>query len=133
MSKAKKDVLDMIDKKAKQIRDIRKKSSKSRTPKELVLQFLEEVEPIYSIAKSAGEFYAMLDLITKDLDNKMKIIDYGVSMEVEWNGAEDWRNLRASGIRIRWSKFYQNRYGVEEEQYIDITTLLLEDFDEEQV
>jgi len=130
MSNAKKDVLDMINKRTKRIKDLRKKSHQTKTATEIILKFLEDVEPIYDIAKTGNEFYTMIDLASKDLDNKMRILDMGINMEVEWTNVENWKDLRVTGVRIRWSGWYQRKHGVEQDQYIDITALLLEDFDE---
>jgi hypothetical protein len=130
MSNPKDDVLAEIDKRAKKIKDHKLSSSKVKSVKGTILDFLEEVEPIYSIARTAWEFHAMTKLICESLDRKMRVYDSGVQMEVEWNNADDWRELRVTGVRVQWSNWYQKKHNVASEQVIDVTLLLLEDTEE---
>jgi hypothetical protein len=130
VSKAKKDILDMIDQKAKRYTELRKKSQNKRTPQQLILNFLDETEKLFGIADNASDWYRMIDQLTKSLDEQMKIIDLGAKMEVMWNQVKDWRELRVTGVKIRWSSWYREKHDLPEEQLIDVTLLLLEDFDE---
>lgn len=130
MSNAKKDVLDMINTKAKRYRELRSKAQNVKTPQQLILNFLEEAEKVYPIAKNADDFYWMMKQLCRSLDEQMKIIDLGASMEVKWNSAEDWKDLQVTGVNIRWSRQYREKHGLPDEQFIDVTMLLLEDYDE---
>ena len=98
MSDAKRDVMIMIEKKAKRYRTLRRKAKNPKTPQKLVLNFIEEAEKVYSTAQDAGQFKYLFDKLAKSLDEQMKIIDLGARMEVEWNGAQTWTDLRVTGV-----------------------------------
>jgi hypothetical protein len=130
MSKAKKDIMDMIDQKASKYRELRSKCSNTKTPKKLILNFLEEADKVHSIAKNADDFYWMMEQLSQSLDEQMKIIDLGAKMQVQWNGVENWKDLRVTGVKIQWSSWYRSKHQLPDEQYIDVSVLLLEDFDD---
>ncbi len=121
-------MLDRVAKRAQRIKDLRVKTSKSVTYTHHVFNFLKEMEKIYPLAKDAVDFDAMLGGACKMLDQQIKTIDPYVKIEILWNDAEDWTNLRATGVKIMWSGSHMNRYpGKQAEEYIDITQALLED------
>lgn len=130
MSKTKKDVMDMINSKAKKYRELRKKAQNVKTPQQLILNFLEEVEKVYPIAKNADDFHWMMERLCENLDSQMKVIDLGAKMEVKWNDAKDWKDLQVVGVQIRWSNWYKKKHDLPDEQFMDVTMLLLEGFDE---
>jgi len=120
----KKQVLDMINKRASRIKDIKKKSKRTNTATDLVVSFLDELESIYNTVKSVDEFKHMVEIAAKGLDNQMRILDRGVKMEVQWTDAEDWKDLKVTGVLVNWSSYYQKVHGVGACEYIDSTSLL---------
>lgn len=134
MSKdAKQQVLDMIEKKAKRYKSLKNKAKNPQTPQKLILSFIEEAENIYVTANDSWEWEYLFDKLTKSLDEQMKIIDLGAKMEVEWNGAENWRDLRVTGVRVAWSNWYKTKHSLPDETFMDVAMLLLQDFDDEEV
>lgn len=119
----------MINSRAKKYRELRSKAQNVKTPQQLILNFLEEVEKVYPIVKNADDFYWMMEQLCRSLDEQMKIIDLGASMEVKWNNADNWKDLEVTGVHIKWSKRYREKHQLPDEQFIDVTALLLEDFD----
>ena len=129
MSKAKQDVLDMINKKMKRNKEIKKKTSIDKTYKQDVLLFLERLEDIYASATDPIEFDVLLEQACKILDRELKKEDPYVQAEVNWNNPKDWRTMRALGVTITWSNYYQNLYpNSHAMEYIDATDLIFEDF-----
>lgn len=121
-------MLDRVAKRAKRIKELRVKTSKSVTYVHHIFAFLKEMERIYPIATDPIEFDTMLNNNCKQLDRQMKIVDPYVRLEIMWNEAVSWKDLRATGIKIMWSGVYvlQNP-GVSRDEYVDITQALLED------
>ena len=122
----------MIQKKADKYKALRKRAKNPKTPQALVLEFLKDAESIYTSAQDAGQFYYLLETLSKTLDEQMKFIDRGVKMEIIYNNAKTWSELRITGVRIVWSDFYKAKHSItEDETFMDLTLLLLEDFSEE--
>ena len=120
-------MLDRINKRAKRVKEQREKSRKRFSYTHIIYSFLQDIEKIYVIATNAVEFQSMLNDLTKHLDIKMKAIDYGVQMEIMWNSAEEWTQLRATGVKIKWSDNHiKLNPGVQQEEYIDVMQFVLE-------
>ena len=123
----------MISQKAARYRALRRKAKNPRTPEKLIFDFFEEAENIYSSAKDADRWHYLFDKLTKSLDEHMKIIDLGARMEVLWNGADTWSELRVTGVKIWWSTWYKATYGMPDETHIDITMMLFQGDEDEEV
>lgn len=121
-------MLDRVAKRAKRIKELRVKTSKSVTYVHHIFAFLKEMERIYPIAKDPVEFDSMLSGNCKMLERQMKVVDPYVRLEIMWNEAVSWKDLRATGVKIMWSGVYVlNHPGVNRDEYVDITQALLED------
>lgn len=124
-------MLDRIGKRAKRYKTLRDKSNQGISHTRIIYNFLKDVEKIYVVASDPIEFRVMLNELCKHLDSNMKSIDRQVHMEVIWEGGDpDWRTLRATGVRIKWSQAYIDRnVGIQQEEYIDVMQFLLQDPD----
>ena len=124
-------MLDRVNKRAKRYKTLRDKSNQAISHTKIIYNFLKDMEKIYIVASDGIEFKIMLDQLSKHLDANMKARDPQVHMEIIWDGGDpDWRTLRATGVRIKWSKGYVERnIGIQQEEHIDVMQFLLQDPD----
>src|ERR1700677_3633745 len=124
-------MLDRIGKRAKRYKTLRENSNKVISHTRIIYNFLKDVEKIYVVASDPIEFRIMLNELSKHLDATMKARDPQVHMEILWHGGDDdWRTLRATGVRIKWSKAYSEKNPeLQQEEYIDVTQFLLQEPD----
>lgn len=124
-------MLDRINKRAKRFKVLRDKSNQAISHTRIIYNFLKDIEKIYTFATDPIEFRVLLNEQSKHLDANMKAIDRQVHMEIMWHGGdEDWRTLRATGVRIKWSQSHVDRNpGTQQEEYIDVMQFLLQDPD----
>jgi len=124
-------MLDRINKRAKRFRDAKEKANKTITHTRIIYNFLQDVEKIYIIASDPIEFKVMLDQLCKNLDSNMKSLDTQVHMELVAEGGDpDWRTLRITGVKIKWSNGYIARNPeTTQDEHIDVTQFLLQDPD----
>lgn len=129
MSKAKQDVLDMIDKKIKRNREIKRRTKQEKTYRESILLFLERLEDVYLTAKDPIEFDVLLERACKILDRELKREDPYIQAEINWNNAKDFTHMRALGVTLHWSNYYKKLHPeVQDMEYVDATSLIFEDF-----
>ena len=124
-------MMDRIGKRAKRFKTLRENSNKVVSHTRIIYNFLKDIEKIYVVASDPIEFRVMLNELSKNLDANMKARDTQVHMELAWQGGDpDWRTLRCTGVRIKWSKGHVERNpGIQQEEYIDVMQFLLQDPD----
>jgi hypothetical protein len=124
-------MLDRIGKRAKRYKTLRENSNKVVSHTRIIYNFLKDIEKIYVVAGDPIEFRVMLNELCKHLDATMKSRDPQVHMEIAWEGGDpDWRTLRCTGVRIKWSNGHvQRNPEVQQEEYIDVMQFLLQDPD----
>lgn len=118
---AKSDILDKINKKAKHYKELKEKSQEIKTPESIVFEFLKEMETVYPTTSDSSSFEFLLNNLSNILESKMRALDPYVKLEITWNDAEEPDSLRAEGVLIRWSGYYQKLNNVSEELKIDLT------------
>lgn len=117
--------------KASKIRESRTNSSKKRSPEDIVFEFLKEMEDIYAAAGDPIEFDIMLDRASKWMDYKMRSYDNRVSLDIIFNDTDNWKELRAQGVHIRWSEgFAKGNPEHPTEQYFDLTHMFMKEINE---
>jgi hypothetical protein len=126
---AMREVMDMIAKKEAQIKKIRHETT-DRTYQQYILKFLEELEEAYLVNMSDElEFWRTLNSVSDKLLGRLQTFDPGVNAEVIWNSPEHWKDLRAVGVTIRWSKEYRAiNKNVDEEEFVDVTELMFSQY-----
>ena len=130
MSKAREDVMRMINNKQRRNAVNKEKAAKRAGVSSIVLQFIEAIEKISRESKSAMEFNDGLNRETQLLEDHMRCLDREVELEVVWSeyGSDTaWQNLSIEGINIVWSDFYiRNHPDKEKNLSIDIGSLMIE-------
>lgn len=127
---AMKEIMDLIDEKAKRRKELREGSKQDYTHVQEVLKFLNNLDKISVEAENEIDFYVSMERECKMLNYRMKNFDPYSKSVVEWNDTKDWKELRPLGVRIYWSKYHTRlNPGTEQEEYIDVSRLLLDDYD----
>ena len=127
---AMKDMLDLVNEKAKRRRDLRDQSQPDSTHVQEVLKFLNSLDLLTAEAKNELDFYVGMEGECKRLKYRLKEFDPYAKALVEWNDTKDWKELRPTGVRIYWSRYYMNLHpGAQQEEYIDVSRLLLDDYE----
>ena len=127
---AKQEVLDLIDKKVKRRKSIRKSTRPEATYAQEVLKFLNNLDILSVEAEDELDFLVAMDRECKLLQGRLRSFDPYIEALVEWNDTMDWTKLEPLGVKIKWSKHYMILHPEsEQEEYIDIGRLLLDDYD----
>lgn len=130
MSNPKDEVMKMIAKKQKQSAAYRMKTAQKMGPYNIIAEFIRGMEKVVTESKNSLEFDAGLDREAALLDSRMKAIDPEVNLQVIWNNevnADNWKDLQAEGVLIKWSRFYLSKHNLEPaEKLIDIGSLFMQ-------
>jgi hypothetical protein len=123
----KRNLIKELNKKAKAIEERRTNSSKQASMNDIIYDFMKEVEHILIASTDSYSFNEMLDGASRIMDTRMRAHDPHVTLEMIWNDAEDWRELRLQGIKIIWSDPFMERNPERiKQEYIDISQYLLD-------
>ena len=123
---SRKDILDKINRRAKRIEYL-KKNTRSKTYRQYVLEFLEKVDEVRLQDIDEIDFMVAIDSAATMLLARLSTIDHGVNAEVIWNNPDHYKDLRAVGVTIYWSKEYRVLYpDANPEEFVDVTELLFE-------
>jgi len=126
---ARKEVMDLIEKKAKRMKDIREGSNKDIGPVQEVLKFLNNLDKILADTPDVIDRIIAIESECELLNSRLKTFDPHVEGDVKWNDTKDPHHLRPIGVQIKWSKYYLNLHpDSPEEEYIDVGRLLLDDY-----
>jgi hypothetical protein len=123
------DVQKMIDKRARSITQARN-VSRDKPYKQTVLEFLEKMEQIrlqYCNNKDAFFYKVEIDNACTMLIARLRTFDPTVGACIMWSNEEDPTKIQALGIKIFWSKSYAVLTKIDQEEFIDVTSLLLLD------
>lgn len=123
------EVKKLIAQKMKRTNKIKERTQEGLTPRDIIVQFLTDIEVIYGI-EDYHEYHDKLVTMVRDLNRKMRWFDSYIYLEVLWNDTTSeirHQDLRVTGVQIRWSNRYlQYRDDHPKEQIIDISDVLLD-------
>lgn len=126
-SEAKKQVEALIKKRAKKINELRTNSTKKMSHEEVVYKFFKDMEGVYERATDQYDYSTLMDYACFTMNQRMHALDEGSSMRVVVNDAEDWKELRVTGVEISWSeKWIEANPDKEKTTYVDITHMLMD-------
>jgi hypothetical protein len=130
MSNAKKSVIDMIARKEKRIKELRKAYVQHIGPEKLVADFMKTIDEKRCRCVNSMDFDDLITREARNLDNRLKHIDVGVSIRIIYNDeemVEDWRKLQIEAVHVTWSEDWRAKNPSKEgELFIDMGTLFLE-------
>jgi hypothetical protein len=127
---AMKEVMNLIDEKAKRRKELRDGSQQDATHVQEVLKFLNNLDLLTSEAQNEIDFYVGMERECNMLKHRLKSFDPYAKALVEWNDTKDWKQLHPIGVRIYWSKYHiRLNPDCDEEEYIDVGRLLLDDYE----
>lgn len=130
MSSPKDEVMKLIAKKQRQSVAYKAKVAQRMGPYTIVAEFIKGMEKVVTESKNSLEFDTGLDREAALLYSRMKAIDPEVNLQVIWNNelnADNWQDLQAEGVLIRWSRFYLSKHNLEPaEKLIDIGSLFMQ-------
>lgn len=127
MSKAKKEVEELIKKRAKKINELRTNSTKKMSHENIVYKFFKDMEKIYKDARDQYDYSGLMDFACFTMKSRMHALDEGCSMRVVVNDAEDWKELRVTGVEITWSdEWIRKNPDKETTTFVDITHFLMD-------
>lgn len=124
---ARNNVIKKINERVKELKENKEKSRQAKTYKDFVFDFFENMNQNYPMCKNEMDYSVMLDNACKLLDRNLKVIDHGVKIEVKYNEATSWQDLRVSGVRIIWSDSHIHFYPqLSKEEYVDLTHMVFD-------
>jgi hypothetical protein len=95
------------------------------TAREIVFKFLEEFDEQLRMASSVVEKYWLIESEAHKLLASIRRIDPDVEIELVWFG-DDIQNMRLEGVRIHWGEDYRVRMNVDQEELVDLASMLFE-------
>ena len=120
---ARDEVLKKIKEAADRRKEMRTESKVDKTVETFVFSFFKEAESILSINVSSSNKASMMILALQVLINKIKTIDSGCNnVNIVWHNDEAITTIQ--GIKIVWSKSYQDIHQVDPELYVDVSEML---------
>ena len=128
MGNAKKEVEELIKKRAKKINELRTNSTKKMGHEEIVYRFFKDMEGVYIRAMDEYDYEGLMDYACVTMKNRMAALDPGSYMRVVVNDAEDWKELRVTGVEITWSpEWIAKNPTLDKTTYVDVAHMLMED------
>ncbi len=125
-----KEMMDLVEEKAKRLEGIRDGTKQDATYTQEILKFLNNLDKLTAEAQNELDFYVGMERECEMLFRRLKSFDPYCSATVEWNDTKDWKELRPLGVRVTWSRYHVRlNPDCEQEEYIDISRLLLDDYD----
>lgn len=119
----------MIAKKQKRSTAFKKKEANKIGAYGLVSRFVNAMEKVSVSSKNATDFNDGMTREVRALQTSLQQLDLGVSFQILWSNhddSENWKDLTAEGVTIKWSEDYVNKNPTEgRELNIDVGTLLL--------
>ena len=92
--------------------------------REIVINFLGKFDEQLQASRSVVEKYWLIESEAHKLLASIRSIDPDVEIELVWFG-DDIQNMRLEGISIHWGENYRVRTGVDKQELIDLTSILL--------
>ncbi len=127
---AMKEIMDLIDEKVKRRKEVREDTKQDATHVQEVLKFLNNLDKLTAEAETEIDFYIGMERECQMLKYRLKNFDPYAKATVEWNDTKEWKELRPLGVRIYWSQYHMRLHpGTEQEEYIDVSRLLLDDYE----
>jgi hypothetical protein len=132
MGNARKEVEELVKKRAKKINELRTNSSKKMTFEQIVYKFFKDMEHVYEVATDQYDYSLLMDFACDAMKQRMQAIDQGCNMRVVVNDAEDWKELRVTGVEITWSKNYVEKFPEKEKTtFVDVAHMLMDGLPED--
>jgi len=127
---ARDDILKKLNKKTKIYAEYKALSNGFVRPEKLVADYIKMIEEAHIKSQNGVEFVYSIDSAYAILVNRLKRWDKNVYVEPVWNReneAEEWTDLRVSGVKITWSDAYKAKNpDADDELYISVESLWLE-------
>ena len=92
-------------------------------PRQRVMRFLSEFDESLRSCESPVEKYWLIENEPQRLLSDLQRIDSGCQIELVWFG-EDMDDIRLEGVKIVWSPDYSVRVGVDQEELVDLASIL---------
>ena len=92
-------------------------------PRNRVMRFISEFDESLKSCETPVEKYWLIENEPQKLLSDLQRIDPGCGIELVWFG-DELSNLRLEGVRITWSPEYAVRNGIDDDELIDLASLL---------
>lgn len=120
-------VIKKINQRVKELKQNKEKSKTIKSYKDFVFDFFENMQQSYILCNNEMDYSVMLDNACKLLDNNLKQFDAGIKIEIKYNEASSWQDLRVSGVKIIWSSSYLDLHPeIAKEEYVDLTHMVFD-------
>jgi hypothetical protein len=113
----------MIRRRVARSEKLKAEKANNMDPRQRVMRFLGEFDVSLKSCKSTIEKYWLIDVEPQRLLSDLQRIDPGCGIELVWFG-DDMGDIRLEGIRIHWSPAYASQNGHDQEELIDLASLL---------
>lgn len=128
MSKAKKEIEALIEKKIKRKHDRIAEQADQGTVERAVFEFVQRYEEIIQLDPSNNSRHSIQPVVKPALDilrTKIKDIDPGMKLDFGFQSIEGQNNARLDSVTITWSDIFVNKNNCAKQQTINVAELLL--------
>lgn len=118
---------NLIKKKAAKLKELRTNSSRSMSPSQIMLRYMQGVEEVKRDSLDTTDFTEGLNKVTTLMENRLRAFDLDVHICVHWSNEDTWEGISVTGIRIIWSDAHiiENPHK-DKEMTVDIGHLFME-------
>lgn len=125
MSDVKKSLLEQIAAKVLRKKLLKEEiSHRSENVEAVALNMINEMEDMIATTVNTSLAASLAPLYAKSFESKIKVMDSGCEVVVQWVDASEGEIPRINGILIKWSKEYQVKNNCEEQLFVDVMSLL---------
>lgn len=128
---ARDDILKKLNKKTEQYKKYRLKAAGKLPVRQLIKDLLESLEQAHATSKNGVEYGQAVHGLIASFYHSVYKIDSSAKVHLRWNNednAENWEDLRCTGVHIIWGDIWKNRNPQEEgELCVGVENLWLED------
>lgn len=120
-------IIAKINKKAQKIREKRVEAANNKTLENYVFDFFRDAEESRGLHNNKKYDPILLDAAKKTLEKKIKIIDVGAKISVEFEALQDLTSNEETlirGVTIWWSQKYIAINNVHPSLFIDVSQML---------
>ena len=126
---SKKDIWDMINKKASKIREIRDKTSRNHNYKKIVIEFFKAMDAHYAEAIDANDLKLRYKKENRLMYSRLRAIHPSAGFNAIWNSQDsdvEWTELRVQSVIVRFPPDVAKNLNLPEQESIDVGDILLE-------
>lgn len=113
----------MIRRRVSRSEKLKAERASDMDPRSRIMRFLSEFDEALRACATDVEKYWLIESEPSKLLADLQRIDSGCEIELVWFG-DEMSDMRLEGVRVTWSPDYSARSGREQEELVDLASIL---------